>query len=113
MLSSPLNPPPSGPSHPTGRTLFGPPPVPPPRDLRQRFMGGADLRADSAPIRLDADAPPDPRQKLESMRRGLVAVGVDSALFEQVVDRLAPNGDLEKACEVLKTRFATALNALQ
>eukprot|EP00435_Cladocopium_sp_Y103_P072539 s737_g40.t1 len=78
-----------------------------------RHLGGADLRADSAPVRLDANAPPDPRQKLESMRRGLVAVGVDSALFEKVAGKLAQSGDLEQACEVLKGRFSSALNSLQ
>lgn len=80
---------------------------------KKRFLGGTDLRADSAPVRLDANAPPDPRQKLESMRRGLVAVGVDSALFEKVAGKLAQNGDLEQVCEVLKGRFSSALNSLQ
>ncbi|CAE7514711.1 ITGB1BP2 [Symbiodinium sp. CCMP2592] len=78
---------------------------------KKRFLGGADLRADTAPVRLDANAPPDPRQKLNSMRRGLVAVGVDADLFDKVAGKLAESGDLEKVCEVLKSRFAAALNA--
>jgi len=80
---------------------------------KKRFLGGTDLRADSAPVRLDANAPPDPRRKLESMRRGLVAVGVDADLFDKVAEKLAMSGDLEKVCEVLKGRFSSALNGLQ
>ena len=80
---------------------------------KKRFLGGTDLRADSAPVRLDANAPPDPRRKLASMRRGLVAVGVDADLFDKVAEKLATSGDLEKVCEVLKGRFSSALNNLQ
>eukprot|EP00427_Karlodinium_veneficum_P002258 CAMPEP_0169165288 /NCGR_PEP_ID=MMETSP1015-20121227/59330_1 /TAXON_ID=342587 /ORGANISM="Karlodinium micrum, Strain CCMP2283" /LENGTH=196 /DNA_ID=CAMNT_0009237865 /DNA_START=32 /DNA_END=619 /DNA_ORIENTATION=+ len=36
----------------------------------KRFMGGTDLRAENAPVRLDADAPVDPRRKLDDMRKG-------------------------------------------
>mmetsp|Transcript_63001 Transcript_63001/g.117849 ORF Transcript_63001/g.117849 Transcript_63001/m.117849 type:complete len:274 (-) Transcript_63001:31-852(-) len=80
---------------------------------KKRFLGGADLRGDSAPVRLDANAPPDPRQKLDSMRRGLVAVGVDGALFQKVAEKLAESGDLDKVCDVLKSRFSAALNAIE
>lgn len=73
---------------------------------QKRALGGCDLRADSAPVRLDADAAPDARQKLGEIRKGLVAVGVDAALFDQVLGKLAGGGDLDKACDVLKSRFS-------
>ncbi|CAJ1403254.1 unnamed protein product [Effrenium voratum] len=79
---------------------------------KKRFLGGTDLRADSAPVRLDANAPPDPREKLAAMRKGLVAVGVDGALFEQAAMKIATGSDLEKVCDVLKGRFSAALKGL-
>lgn len=77
---------------------------------QKRFLGGTDLRADSAPVRLDEDAPRDPRHKLDDLRRGLVAVGVDGALFEKVWTKFAAeSGDLEKVCDLFKARFAGLL----
>mmetsp|Transcript_29785 Transcript_29785/g.81695 ORF Transcript_29785/g.81695 Transcript_29785/m.81695 type:complete len:279 (-) Transcript_29785:77-913(-) len=77
----------------------------------KRFYGGMDLRSSTAPVRLDADAPKDPQRKLADLRKGLVAVGVDGALFENVVKRLAADTqDLELVCAKLKTRFAAILN---
>lgn len=76
---------------------------------QKRALGGCDIRAESAPVRLDADAAPDPRQKLGDMRKGLVAVGVDAALFDKVLGKLAAGGDLDKACEILKTRFSSVM----
>eukprot|EP00931_Biecheleriopsis_adriatica_P064417 TRINITY_DN39202_c0_g1_i1.p1 TRINITY_DN39202_c0_g1~~TRINITY_DN39202_c0_g1_i1.p1 ORF type:complete len:274 (-),score=67.26 TRINITY_DN39202_c0_g1_i1:50-871(-) len=80
---------------------------------KKRFLGGCDLRADSAPVRLDADAAPDPRKKIDDMRKGLVAVGVDGELFGKVAGKLAECGDLEKVCDILKTRFSAALNSME
>jgi len=77
----------------------------------KRALGGCDLRAANAPTRLDADAPIDPRIKLEAVRKGLVAVGVDSALFEKVFSQLmAETGDLDKVVEQFKMRLAAVLN---
>eukprot|EP00930_Biecheleria_cincta_P004191 TRINITY_DN105090_c0_g1_i1.p1 TRINITY_DN105090_c0_g1~~TRINITY_DN105090_c0_g1_i1.p1 ORF type:complete len:276 (-),score=63.78 TRINITY_DN105090_c0_g1_i1:41-868(-) len=76
---------------------------------QKRALGGCDLRAESAPIRLDADAAPDARQKLGAIRKGLVAIGVDAELFDKVLGKLAGGGDLDKACEILKSRFSSAM----
>lgn len=76
------------------------------------FLGGSDLRGDSAPVRLDADAPKDARQKLSDMMKGLVAIGVDRALFEKVLNKHAnQTNDLEKVCELMRARFAAVLNS--
>lgn len=81
---------------------------------QKRFLGGSDLRGDTAPQRLDADAPPDPRQKLAVLLKGLVAIGVDGALMEEVWRKLAEqNNDLEKAVEVFRARFVGVLNQLE
>lgn len=82
------------------------------KDMK-RVLGGADLRGDSAPVRLDADAPKDPRHKLTEMMQGLVAIGVDKALFEKVWAKLASeNNDLEKVIETFRARFGAVLNNL-
>lgn len=78
---------------------------------QKRFLGGSDLRGDSAPVRLDADAPPDPRQQLSNMMKGLVAIGVDGSLVEKVWAKLdAETNDPEKVCEIFRQRFARVLN---
>lgn len=78
---------------------------------QKRFLGGTDLRGDTAPVRLDEDAPRDPRHKLEDLRRGLVAIGVDSALFEKVWAKFASEmDDQEKVCDLFRARFAGLLN---
>mmetsp|Transcript_9808 Transcript_9808/g.20792 ORF Transcript_9808/g.20792 Transcript_9808/m.20792 type:complete len:279 (-) Transcript_9808:41-877(-) len=78
---------------------------------QKRFLGGCDLRADSAPVRLDANAPKDPRIKIAEMMAGLVAIGVDKALFEKVWAKLAAqHTDLEKVVEIMKNVFTSTLN---
>merc|ERR1712032_1077491 len=79
---------------------------------QKRFLGGSDLRGDCAPQRLDANAPKDPRHKLADLMKGLVAVGVDGAIFEKVWAKLASeHDDLEKVCAIFRTRFAAVLNS--
>jgi len=81
------------------------------KDMK-KFLGGSDLRGDCAPVRLDADAPKDPRHKLTDMMKGLVAIGVDGALFEKVwAKHASQTDDLEKVCEMFRTRFAAVLNS--
>jgi len=82
---------------------------------QKRFLGGADLRAETAPKRLDADAPKDPRHKLEDLRKGLVAIGVDTSLIETVAQQLVSDkgGDFDQVCESLRARFAMILNSVQ
>merc|ERR1711920_721202 len=67
----------------------------------KKFLGGCDLRGDSAPVRLDADAPPDPRLKISALISGLVAIGVDKELAERVWAKLQADcgGDHEKVIE--------------
>lgn len=80
----------------------------------QRALGGCDLRAmDSAPIRLDADAPVDPRAKISSLRSGFVAIGVDPELFDRVWNSLlqAKGGDLDAVCDELGRRFTALIGA--
>lgn len=79
----------------------------------KRFLGGADLRGDNAPVRLDENAPKDPRHKLDDLRRGLVAIGVDGALFEKVWGKLAAEsgGDMEKVAGIFRSRFASVLSS--
>lgn len=78
---------------------------------QKRFLGGCDLRADSAPVRLDADAPKDPRHKLDDLRKGMLAIGVDIELFDKVWTKIASeqNGDMQKVCDVMRTRFAAVV----
>lgn len=79
---------------------------------QKRFLGGSDLRGENAPVRLDADAPPDPRTKLTALMKGLVAIGVDGSLFERVWAQLAAEADdHEKVCEEFRRRFAEVLDA--
>jgi len=81
------------------------------KDMK-KFLGGSDLRGDNAPVRLDADAPKDPRHKLAEMMQGLVAIGVDKALFEKVWSKLASQtDDLEKVCDTFRARFTAVLNS--
>jgi len=81
---------------------------------QKRALGGADLRGDSAPVRLDANAPQDPRRKLTDMMKGLVAIGVDQALFEKVwakhVNKANSSDDLDKVVEIFRQRFSAVLN---
>lgn len=81
----------------------------------KRFLGGHDLRGDNAPQRLDADAPVDPRTKLGALRRGLVAIGVDSELFEKVWGKLVAeaDGDMEKVVATFARRFGALLDSPQ
>merc|ERR1712151_482425 len=77
----------------------------------KKCLGGTDLRGDNAPIRLDADAPKDPRHKLKELMSGLVAIGVDRALFEKVWQKLAnQTDDMDKVCEQFRLAFTGALN---
>jgi len=80
---------------------------------QKTFLGGHDIRAASAPVRLDADAPVDPRFKLAALRKGCVAMGVDGDLFDKVCQQLAvqTNGDFDAVCGKLRTRFVGILNA--
>lgn len=80
----------------------------------KRFLGGCDLRGDSAPIRLDADAPRDPRHRISDLRKGLLAIGVDAELFDMVWSRLASEtDDSDRVCEKFRSRFAALLNRVQ
>jgi len=80
----------------------------------RRTLGGCDLRADvdSAPHRIDADAPVDPRRKLNALRSGVIAMGVDEKLFEDVGSRLLTqaNGDHEAVVRKFSARFSALLN---
>jgi len=81
---------------------------------QKKFLGGSDLRGDNAPIRLDADAAPDPRHKIATLQKGLAAIGVDSQLFEKVWGKLlAASSDDEKVLEMFRTRFAAVLNSAE
>jgi hypothetical protein len=80
---------------------------------QKKFLGGSDLRGDNAPTRLDADAPQDPRHKIASLMKGLVAIGVDPKLFEKVWAKLVAESDDEKALEMFRTRFAGVLNSVE
>lgn len=78
---------------------------------QRRALGGCDVRGQNAPIRLDADAPPDPNKKLDDLRKGLIAIGVDKELFERVWNQLAAEAaDPEKVCEQFRQRFTAILN---
>lgn len=77
---------------------------------QKRFLGGSDLRGDCAPVRLDADAPTDPRQKMRDLRKGLVACGVDGELFDKVWGKLAADtDDTDVIVSKFKARFAGVL----
>jgi len=79
---------------------------------QKRFMGGCDLRGDTAPVRLDADAPRDPRHKITDLRKGLIAIGVDGDLFDKVWQDLAAEiNDPEEILAKFRSRFAGVLNA--
>merc|ERR1711933_552338 len=56
---------------------------------KKRVLGGCDVRGDSAPVRLDADAPKDARQKIAEMVNDMVALGVERKLVEGVWAKLA------------------------
>lgn len=75
----------------------------------KRFLGGCDLREDSAPQRIDLgpDAPLDPRKKLDALRKGLVVCGVPEEFFDKYWGRqAAKHGDLETVC----TETGSAIN---
>eukprot|EP00913_Durusdinium_trenchii_P016290 g15309.t1 len=68
----------------------------------KKFLGGADLRAENAPKRLDDDVPVDPRKKLDKLREGLVSIGVGPDDFDRAWGRLgAKLGDSAEICFVL------------
>jgi hypothetical protein len=76
----------------------------------KRFLGGSDLRAENAPIRLDPDAPVDPRKKLNDLRKGLIAIGVDGAHFEKVWSQLLGEvGNMDKVVELFRGHFEAVL----
>lgn len=77
----------------------------------KRFLGGSDLRGDNAPVRLDADAPADPRRRMDELRKGMIAIGVDGELFEKVWAKLAAEvgNDMEKVCSIFSSRFSKVL----
>eukprot|EP00434_Breviolum_minutum_P024824 symbB.v1.2.021925.t1/scaffold1877.1/size97417/1 len=54
----------------------------------KKFLGGADLRAENAPKRLDDEIPTDPRKKLDKLREGLVSIGVGPDDFDRAWGRL-------------------------
>jgi len=76
----------------------------------KRFLGGHDLRGENAPVRLDPDAPVDPRRKLDDLRKGLIAIGVDGTLFENVWRQLIDEvGDIDKVVDLFKAHFEAVL----
>jgi len=80
---------------------------------QKRFLGGCDVRASSAPVRLDQDAPKDPRVKLNDLRKGIVALGVDSALFDRVLNKLAAETeDLDAVVEKFRARFQSLVTSV-
>lgn len=78
---------------------------------QKRFLGGCDLRGDSAPVRLDANAGPDSKQKLMHLRKGFLAIGVDGDLFNTVCNSLHEKfgGDVDKICGELAKRASGVL----
>lgn len=68
-----------------------------PPDVGVKALGGTDMRNEHAPIRLDGpEEVLSARKKLEALRAGLVACGVDEGLFDRVWGRLAAkSGDLD------------------
>merc|ERR1711957_322914 len=78
---------------------------------KKKFLGGCDIRADSAPVRLDDNAPPDPRLKIMAMVNGMVALGIERALVERVWTKLANEHgeDHEKVSEQFRKKFAAVL----
>jgi len=79
----------------------------------KRVLGGCDIRGDTAPERIDVDAPVDPRKKLDEVRKGLIAIGVDGALFEKVWMQLAAdNKDMDKVVDQFRMRFSAVLNSV-
>mmetsp|Transcript_43518 Transcript_43518/g.100164 ORF Transcript_43518/g.100164 Transcript_43518/m.100164 type:complete len:295 (+) Transcript_43518:74-958(+) len=78
---------------------------------QKRFLGGQDLREQNAPIRLDANAPPDARTKLANLRKGLVAIGVNPELFDQVLGKTSADvSDAEQVVQAFKERFTALLS---
>lgn len=81
----------------------------------KRTMGGQDLRdlaGNSAPVRLDPNAPVDPMRKLDAMRKGLVAIGIEAALFEEAWKRILEmdGGNHEKAVEHFRAKFGAIMD---
>jgi len=76
------------------------------------YLGGCDLRAENAPVRLDANAPKDAGVKLRQLRKGMVAMGVDVELFDTVYMKqmTTDKGNADKVCERFRARFAKLLN---
>jgi hypothetical protein len=77
-----------------------------------RCLGGSDLRAENAPVRLDADAPVDPRKKLNDLRKGRIAIGVDGALFEKVWSQLlgeVGTESMDKVVDLFRAHFEAVL----
>eukprot|EP00747_Dinoflagellata_sp_TGD_P167514 gnl/TRDRNA2_/TRDRNA2_192050_c0_seq1.p1 gnl/TRDRNA2_/TRDRNA2_192050_c0~~gnl/TRDRNA2_/TRDRNA2_192050_c0_seq1.p1 ORF type:complete len:288 (-),score=72.98 gnl/TRDRNA2_/TRDRNA2_192050_c0_seq1:100-963(-) len=72
---------------------------------QKRFLGGTDLRGDSAPVRIDGVV--EPHTKLAGLRKGFVAIGMNAELFDKVVSQLSlqHNGDQEKVLEAVRDRL--------
>ncbi|CAK9117518.1 unnamed protein product [Durusdinium trenchii] len=76
----------------------------------KKFLGGADLRAENAPKRLDDDVPVDPRKKLDKLREGLVSIGVGPDDFDRAWGRLgAKLGDLNLVVQQMNQLFTEVL----
>mmetsp|Transcript_70502 Transcript_70502/g.181685 ORF Transcript_70502/g.181685 Transcript_70502/m.181685 type:complete len:170 (+) Transcript_70502:120-629(+) len=79
----------------------------------KKHMGGTDLRAESAPKRLDEDVPVDPRKKLDKLREGLSSVGVDPGVFDRSWGKMAAkHGDLALVVHRMNQLFTEALVAM-
>lgn len=68
---------------------------------------------DSAPVRIDDDAPVTAHVKLSNFRKGLIAVGIDAELFDRVVASLmeVKDGDLDAVCDELRKRCTSLMTS--
>jgi hypothetical protein len=84
---------------------------PPEMREQKKFLGGCDMRNEHAPIRLDGpEEVLDARKKLDRLKAGLVACGVDEALFEKAWGRAAAKyGGLDGVVEAIRDEFSVCL----
>eukprot|EP00933_Yihiella_yeosuensis_P056750 TRINITY_DN56185_c0_g1_i1.p1 TRINITY_DN56185_c0_g1~~TRINITY_DN56185_c0_g1_i1.p1 ORF type:complete len:195 (+),score=23.45 TRINITY_DN56185_c0_g1_i1:86-586(+) len=76
----------------------------------KKHMGGCDVREANAPKRLDDDVPLEPRKKLDKLREGLVAIGVEAESFDRAWGRLAATqGDQSLVANRMNQLFTEAL----
>ncbi|CAE7562188.1 CHORD [Symbiodinium microadriaticum] len=79
----------------------------------KKFLGGADIRAEHAPKRLDDEVPVDPRKKLDRLREGLVSLGVSADDFDRAWGRLgAKLGDLSLVAQKMNQLFTETLQTM-